>query len=213
MNFNKDKLLLYGVTDRSWLKGDTLESQVEKAILGGITSIQLREKDLDHDEFLISAKKVKRITDQYKVPFIINDNVEIALEVDADGVHIGQSDEDIIQARKKLGRNKIIGVSAHNVLEAIMAEENGADYIGVGAVFHTNTKSDAGTVSYETLKEICNRVKIPVVAIGGITRKNIMKLSGSGIDGVAVISAIFGEQDITKASQEMHLLVRKELFK
>lgn len=213
LKVDKKDLLLYGVTDRAWLNGENLESQVEKAIKGGVTFIQLREKNLGYDEFLKTANKVKRITDQYRIPFVINDNIEVGLSVDANGVHIGQSDEDLINARKKLGANKIIGVSVHNVMEAIQAESNGADYIGVGAVFHTNSKLDTSTVSLKTLKEICKAVHIPVVAIGGITRDNIMQLSDSGVDGVAVISAIFGQPDIMKATKELYILANKMVSK
>lgn len=205
-------MLVYAVTDRAWLNGKTLEEQVEKAIQGGATLIQLREKQLHYDDFLEQAIKIKKITAQYHIPFIINDNVEIALAVDADGVHVGQKDMQANMVRKKLGENKIIGVSVQTVEQALSAEKNGADYLGVGAVFSTSTKQDASEVSFETLQNICKAVSIPVVAIGGINIKNIAKLKNSGIDGVAVVSAIFAQKDITKATQEL-VSLSKEFLK
>jgi len=203
LKVNKADMILYVVTDRTWLGKSSLLEQVEDIIKSGATFIQLREKDLSFDEFVKTAKEIKSITDKYKVPFIINDNVDVAVAVDADGVHIGQSDEEIKTAREKLSAYKIIGVSAHSVQEAIKAQQNGADYIGVGAVFNTTTKTDANIVSLEVLKDICNTIKIPVVAIGGISKDNIIKLSGSGVDGVAVISAVFTQLDISKATREL----------
>ena len=205
-------MLVYAVTDRAWLNGKTLEEQVEKAIQGGATLIQLREKQLHYDDFLEQAIKIKKITAQYHIPFIINDNVEIALAVDADGVHVGQKDMQANMVRKKLGENKIIGVSVQTLEQALSAEKNGADYLGVGAVFSTSTKQDASEVSFETLQNICKAVSIPVVAIGGINIKNIAKLKNSGIDGVAVVSAIFAQKDITKAPQEL-VSLSKEILK
>lgn len=203
MKLNKTAMLLYAVTDRAWLGNDSLPEQVEKAIKGGASFVQLREKDLGLDEFIKLAAEVKTITDKYNIPYVINDNVDVALAVNADGVHLGQGDEKIKAAGQKLGHGKIIGLSAHTVEEAIQAEENGADYIGVGAVFNTTTKLDANTVSFETLRRICQSVNIPVVAIGGINKHNILELSGSGIDGVAVVSAIFAQPDISKAAEEL----------
>ena len=205
-------MLVYAVTDRAWLNGKTLEEQVEKAIQGGATLIQLREKQLHYDDFLEQAIKIKKITAQYHIPFIINDNVEIALAVDADGVHVGQKDMQANMVRKKLGENKIIGVSVQTLEQALSAEKNGADYLGVGAIFSTSTKQDASEVSFETLQNICKAVSIPVVAIGGINIKNIAKLKNSGIDGVAVVSAIFAQKDITKATQEL-VSLSKEILK
>ena len=205
-------MLVYAVTDRAWLNGKTLEEQVEKAIQGGATLIQLREKQLHYDDFLEQAIKIKKITAQYHIPFIINDNVEIALAVDADGVHVGQKDMQANMVRKKLGENKIIGVSVQTLEQALSAEKNGADYLGVGAVFSTSTKQDASEVSFETLQNICKAVSIPVVAIGGTNIKNIAKLKNSGIDGVAVVSAIFAQKDITKATQEL-VSLSKEILK
>ncbi len=206
---DKKSMLLYAVTDRTWLGDNSLVMQVEQAILGGATFIQLREKELCFQEFVKIAAEVKVITDQYKIPFVINDNVEVAIAVNADGVHIGQKDEEIKLTRKKLGPSKIIGVSAHNTSEAIKAQENGADYIGVGAMFHTSTKLDADTVTFKTLKDICQVVTIPVIAIGGVSKDNILELSGSGIDGVAVVSAIFAQKNITKATSELLRLSSK----
>lgn len=207
MKFDKDSLLLYAVTDRSWLCGETLYSQVEKALEGGATMIQLREKEMSEDSFLAEAREIKELCARYDVPFLINDNVAIAAAVDADGVHVGQSDMEAGDVRRNLGRGKIIGVSAQTVEQAILAEQRGADYLGVGAVFHTGTKPDASDVSYETLKAICKAVSIPVVAIGGITADNVKKLAGSGICGAAVVSALFAQEDIEAAARELNRVV------
>ena len=209
MKCDKKDLLLYAVTDRHWLNGRTLYSQVEEALKGGATFIQLREKELDEEHFLEEAKEIKELCRRYQVPFVINDNVEIALAVDADGVHVGQSDMEAGDVRAKLGPDKIIGVSAQTVEQAVMAEQNGADYLGVGAVFPTGSKADALKVSHDTLKAICKAVKIPVIAIGGISKENILELSGSGICGIAVISAIFAKDDIEEAARELRGLTEK----
>lgn len=193
-------MLVYAVTDRTWLNGRRLEGDVEKAIKGGATFVQIREKELDTAAFLEQAKAVKAVTDRYGVPFVVNDNVEIALAVDADGVHVGQSDMEAGDVRAKLGPDKIIGVSAQTVEQAILAEKHGADYLGVGAVFPTSTKLDAAEVSFDTLHAICEAVSIPVVAIGGINLENVSELKGSGISGAAVVSAIFAAQDIETAA-------------
>lgn len=206
MKFYKEQLLLYAVTDRTWLNGDTLVHQVEKALKGGVTFLQLREKELEEERFLDEARQLKSLCKKYEVPFVINDNVDIAIAVDADGVHVGQEDMGTGQVREKLGSNKIIGVSVHNVKQAILAEKRGADYLGVGAIFPTGSKSDAISVSIDTLKEISKSVKIPVIAIGGITKHNVMKLRKSGICGIAVISAIFGQENIEEATKELHEL-------
>ena len=203
MRFDKKDLLLYAVTDRSWLGGRTLYQDVEAAIKGGATFIQLREKNLDEAHFLEEAKEIKELCKKYQVPFVINDNVDIALAMDADGVHVGQSDMEAGAVREKLGPDKIIGVSAQTVEQALLAEQKGADYLGVGAVFPTGSKDDAVEVSHETLKAICEAVKIPVIAIGGISTGNVMELSGSGICGIAVISAIFAKPDIEAAAKEL----------
>lgn len=209
MKCDKKDLLLYAVTDRHWLNGRTLYSQVEEALKGGATFIQLREKELDEEHFLEEAKEIKELCRRYQVPFVINDNVEIALAVDADGVHVGQSDMEAGDVRAKLGPDKMIGVSAQTVEQAVMAEQNGADYLGVGAVFPTGSKADALEVSHDTLKAICKAVKIPVIAIGGISKENILELSGSGICGIAVISAIFAKDDIEEAARELRDLTEK----
>ena len=209
MNCGKKDLLLYAVTDRSWLHGETLYCQVERALKGGATSVQLREKALDQAAFLQEAVEIRDLCRKYNVPFFINDNVEIAAQVEADGVHVGQSDAEAGTACKRLGAGKIIGVSAQTVEQAVLAERSGADYLGVGAVFPTGTKLDADDVSFETLQAICASVHIPVVAIGGINKQNILRLSGSGVCGVAVISAIFAQPDIEAATRELRLLTEK----
>lgn len=203
MNAKKEDLLLYAVTDRSWLRGETLYAQVEKALKGGATFIQLREKELNEEAFYQEAVELKKLCQQYKVPFVINDNVEIAKKMDADGVHVGQSDMAACDVRKILGEDKILGVSAQTVEQALLAEQMGADYLGVGAVFPTGTKTDAVEVDAETLKAICAAVKIPVIAIGGIKADNLSELSGSGICGIAVVSAIFAAEDITETTKEL----------
>ena len=209
MGLNKSDLLLYAVTDRSWLGGHTLYQDVEAAIKGGATFIQLREKKLDEEHFLEEAKEIKELCKKYRVPFVINDNVDIALAMDADGVHVGQSDMEAGMVREKLGPDKIIGVSAQTVEQAILVEQKGADYLGVGAVFPTGSKDDAVEVSHDTLKAICEAVHIPVIAIGGISTGNVMELSGSGICGIAVISAIFAKPDIETAAKELRKQTEK----
>lgn len=203
MNCDKKDLLLYAVTDRSWLNGETLYSQVEKSLKGGATFIQLREKNLDEAHFLEEAKQLKELCKKYNVPFVINDNVDIALSMDADGVHVGQSDMEAGNVREKLGPDKIIGVSAQTVEQAILAEKRGADYLGVGAVFPTTSKDDAAEVNHETVKAICEAVHIPVIAIGGISKENVSELSNLGLCGIAVISAIFAQPDIEAATREL----------
>lgn len=209
MKVDKRSLLLYAVTDRNWLGDNTLAICVENAIKAGVTFVQLREKELPYGDFLAEAKKIKEITDRYQVPFVINDNIEIALACDADGVHVGQGDMDASAVRTLLGEDKIIGVSVRTVEEAISAQRHGADYLGVGAVFSTSTKLDAADVSFETLKSICGSVSIPVIAIGGINEKNLLLLQGSGIAGVAVVSAIFAKENIYTATQELYEQAQK----
>ena len=199
MNCRPEDMLLYAVTDRAWLNGETLESQVEKALKGGATFVQLREKELDEEMFLDH------------VPFVINDNVDIALKVDADGVHVGQSDMEAGKVREKLGPDKIIGVSCKNVEQALLAKKHGADYLGVGAMYPTGTKKDATAVTPEALSAICQAVDIPVVAIGGINKDRLEPLKGTGVDGVAVVSAIFAAEDIEKATRELKEAVREIL--
>lgn len=205
----KDTLLLYAVTDRAWVGRQTLMQQVKDSLDGGATFIQLREKELDHQTFLAEAQEMKSLCKEYNVPFVINDNVEIALSCMADGVHVGQSDMNVLDVRKLLGKDKIIGVSVQTVEEALIAQNNGADYLGVGAMFSTSTKLDADTVSMETLKEICASVDIPVIAIGGIYESNVLELSESGIVGIAVVSAIFAQDDIKVSTSTLLELTKK----
>ena len=179
MNCDNASLLLYAVTDRSWLHGQTLYEQAEQALQGGATFLQLREKELDEAHFQEEAIALKALCKQYGVPFVLDDNVALAVATDADGVHVGQSDMAAGKVRALIGPDKILGVSAQTVEEALLAEREGADYLGVGAVFPTGTKADANAVSYDTLRDICAAVSIPVIAIGGITRDNVTELSGS----------------------------------
>lgn len=208
----KKSLELYLVTDRHWQNGETLEEQVEQAILGGVTLVQLREKDLSYDEFLKSALSLKKITDKYNIPLIINDNVQIAKECDAYGVHIGQSDGSVSSARQILGKDKIIGVSAKTVETAQLAELEGADYIGCGAVFPTSSKDDVSVITHKQLRAVCDSVSIPVVAIGGISKARVLELKGNNIYGIAVISAILAEKDKRFSASELKKLT-KELVK
>ena len=206
MNCNRNDLLLYAVTDRSWLRGGTLYEQVEKALQGGATMLQLREKELCEKAFLEEAKRIKALCRYYGVPFIVNDSVTVAAAVGADGVHVGQSDREAGSVREALGRDRIVGVSAQTVEQALLAEKRGADYLGVGAVFPTGTKADAEAVSLDTLREICSAVSIPVVAIGGISLENAARLRGTGIRGISVVSAIFAASDIEAASRALRSL-------
>ena len=203
MNCDKKDLLLYAVTDRHWLNGRELADVVKESLDGGVTILQLREKTLEEDKFLEEAKLLQTLCRERKIPFIINDNVDIAVAMDADGVHVGQSDMEALDVRAKVGPDKIVGVSAQTVEQALLAEKHGADYLGVGAVFPTGSKDDADDVSYETLKAICEAVSIPVVAIGGISQENVSRLAGSGICGVAVISAIYAAKDICAAASKL----------
>ena len=209
MKCDKRAMLVYAVTDRAWVGKMSLYEQVEASLQNGATCIQLREKELDDDSFLKEAIELATLCRRYGVPFIVNDNVEIAIACHADGVHVGQQDMKASDVRKKVGENMIIGVSAHTVEEAVEAVKQGADYLGLGAVFSTSTKTDADTMSYETLKAICDAVEIPTVAIGGISASNIMKLKGSGVDGVAVVSAIFGAPDPGSATARLAELARQ----
>lgn len=205
----KNAMLLYAVTDRAWAKEKTLLEQIEDALIGGATCIQLREKELDYKDFLNEALLVKELCRKYNVPFIINDNVDIAIEAEADGIHVGQSDMELLKVREKTGGKMFIGVSAQTVEQAVEAQKNGADYLGVGAVFPTSTKKDADDVKLETLKAICNAVEIPVVAIGGITKENMKELKNSGIDGVALVSAIFAAKDIQAECQHLRKIAQE----
>ena len=200
MKLDKKDLVLYGETDSHYLNGRKLCELVEEAILGGVTMIQIREKEMSHEEFKQEALEVQEVCQKYHVPLLINDDVKLCKEIDADGVHIGQDDLDLKETRKLLGEDKIIGVSAHNMEEAKKAYEDGTDYLGVGAIFSTQTKNDAQDVSMKTLNEICQKVDIPVVAIGGINQVNVLEFMGIALDGVAIVSSIFGSEDIQKSS-------------
>lgn len=209
MKLDKKSMILYVITDRKWLGENSLENQVEEALKGGATFIQLREKDLSFDEFLNQAKEIKKLTDKYNIPFVINDSVEIAIKSKADGVHIGQGDMDAKEVRKLIGEDKILGVSANTVETAKLAEEDGADYIGVGAVYKTNTKEDANLVSMDIIKDICSSVSIPVVAIGGINENTVEGLKDSGIDGICCISAVFARKNIEEATRNLYNLAKR----
>lgn len=207
MKLYRDMLKLYLVTDRQWLNGRKLTDDLEKAILGGVTIIQLREKKLTNEEFINIAKDVKKLCQKYDIPLIINDNLEVALAVDSDGIHIGQDDLPALIVRKQIGTNKILGVSVHNLEEALQAKRDGADYVGVGAIFPTETKNDATNITLDKLQEICSNIDIPVVAIGGITIDNVSKLKNINIAGVAVVSAIMKANDIiTNTNQLVRML-------
>ena len=214
MSFTKDEIrrgmLLYAVTDQSWLKeGQTLLSVCEEVLENGATFLQIREKDLDAGSFEAEAAKLKALCARYRVPYVVNDSVEIALAIDADGVHVGQSDIRGRDIRALIGPDKILGISAGTVEEAVAAEKAGADYIGVGAVFGTSTKKNARNLTVPKLREIGNAVSIPVVAIGGIHAGNLNELRGSGVDGVAVVSAIFAAEDPGKATAELLALAKE----
>ena len=210
MKCDKKAMLLYAVTDRAWVGKQSLYEQVESALKGGATCVQLREKELDDEAFLNEAIEISALCKQYRVPFFINDNVEIAIKCHADGIHVGQEDMEAAQVRQRVGDDMIIGVSVHSVEEALEAVRNGADCLGVGAMFSTSTKTDVNVLPKETLRDICASVDIPVVAIGGIGKSNISQLASTGVDGVALVSAIFAADDIEsecrllrKLSEEM----------
>ena len=209
MKCSSETMLLYAVTDRAWTGRQTLYRQVEQALKGGVTCVQLREKELDEAAFLAEAREIGGLCRAFGVPFIVNDSVEVALACGADGVHVGQGDMDARQVCAAVGGRLMIGVSARTVEQALRAQRSGADYLGVGAVFGTSTKPDAKAVSRQTLKDICAAVDIPVAAIGGISRDNILELSGTGIDGVALVSAIFSAEDIEGRCRELKELVRR----
>ena len=206
MKFDEKQLRLYAVTDRSWVSKQSLYEQVEDALKGGVTCVQLREKTLDEADFLKEAREIRQLCKRYGVPFLINDNLEVAIACGADGVHVGQDDLPVTEVRRRVGDGMIVGVSAHNVEEAKRAVAGGADYLGAGAVFGTTTKSNVTPLSHATLREICEAVEIPVVAIGGITKDNVLQLHGAGVRGVAVVSAIFAAQDIQAACRELRAL-------
>lgn len=203
MKIKPEILRVYGVTDASWTGRFTLLEQVEQALKGGVTCIQFRDKQLENDAFLREAKKMKVLCEKYHVPLIINDHVDIAVRCGADGVHVGQKDMEAKEVRKLVGEKMIIGVSVRTVEQAIQAEQAGADYLGVGAVFGTSTKMDAEKISLERLKEICQAVTIPVVAIGGVQKDNFPELAGTGVAGAALVSAIFSAQDIEEECRNL----------
>ena len=210
MKCKSNTMLLYAVTDRAWIGKQTLIEQVESALKGGVTCVQLREKELDEGEFLAEAMEIAPLCKQYGVPFFINDNVDIAIKCKADGIHVGQEDMIASKVRQKVGDDMMIGVSVHSVEEAIEAVKNGADCLGVGAMFSTSTKMDIDVLPKEILRDICEAVDVPVVAIGGIGKGNLSQLAGTGVDGVALVSAIFAADDIEsecrllrKMSEEM----------
>lgn len=196
MKCDKRSMRLYAVTDRAWVGRQSLYQQVEAALKGGATCVQLREKELNDQDFLAEALEIAALCKRYGVPFFINDNVEVAVKCKADGVHVGQEDMAVAQVRQQVGDHMMIGVSAHSVEEALEAVKNGADYLGVGAMFSTSTKKDVQLLSKAVLRDICAAVTVPVVAIGGISKANISQLAGSGVDGVALVSAIFAAEDI-----------------
>ena len=196
MKCDKKTMLLYAVTDRAWTGKQSLYEQVEAALKGGVTCVQLREKELDAETFLAEAVEIATLCKKYEVPFFINDNVDIAIKCKADGIHVGQEDMMAAQVRQKVGEDVMIGVSVHSVEEALEAVKNGADCLGVGAIFSTSTKTDVDVLPKEVLKDICEAVDVPVVAIGGIGKGNMLELSDTKVNGVALVSAIFAAEDI-----------------
>ena len=207
MKISAETLRLYAVTDRSWLGEKTLFDQVEEALIGGVTLVQLREKEMSEDDFLKEAIEMAKLCHRYNVPLIINDNVDIAMKSGADGVHVGQSDMEAAAARKKLGSDMIVGVTAKTIEQAQRAQDAGADYLGSGAIFGTTTKSGAKPMTTELLSSITASVSIPVVAIGGINRSNILQLRGTTISGAAIVSGIFAAKDIETECRLLRELV------
>lgn len=208
MRLEKDRLLLYAVTDRSWTGKQSLYEQIEEALKGGVTMVQLREKQLSEDELVAEAIQIKELCHRYEVPLIINDNVDAALKSGADGVHVGIEDAPVSEIRRRAGDDFIIGATAKTTEQAKAAEAAGADYLGVGAVFPSPTKKNAIRITPQDLREICGSVAIPAVAIGGITGDNVSEIKGGGMAGVAVVSAIFAAQDIQKAAAELKRKVK-----
>lgn len=212
LNIDKKNFLLYLVSDSSRLKkNETLDYVVEQALKGGVTFLQYREKNLKSDLLKNEALSLKKLAKKYKIPFVVNDNVGLAKEIDADGCHIGQDDMNVKEARKFLGENKIIGTSVFNVAQAEVAIKEGCDYLGVGTIFPTSSKNDAKSVSFDELKKIAEFSSVPVIAIGGINEKNILKLKGFSLSGVAVISAILGAENIENSAKNL-LTSAKEIF-
>lgn len=202
---------LYLVTDRRWLK-ESLIQTVEKAIQGGVTCVQLREKNFNHEQLIEEGKQLLALCHQYHIPLIMNDYVDMMLEIQADGVHVGQGDMDAKKVREMIGPDKILGVSVRTMEQALKAQQDGADYLGVGSIFVTHTKDDAKKVEIQTLKDICQAVDIPVIAIGGIGQNNLLQLKGTGIDGVAVVSAIMAQDDVFKAAQNLKGKVKEDIL-
>lgn len=211
MRLSKESMTLYAVTDRAWLNGRDFKNLVEEALKGGITFLQLREKDMDDNNFLEEAKEILAISRRYQVPMVINDNLEVTLKSNADGIHIGQEDGDVKAIRQAIGEDKILGVSVQTVEQALAAQRDGADYLGVGAMFPTGTKTDAVVVTKEELKAIAAAVSIPIVIIGGINKNTISEFKGSGANGAAVVSAIFAQENSCQAAQEL-LQLCQEVF-
>lgn len=209
MKFDKRALLLYAVTDRSWLGEKTLVQQVEESLQGGVTMVQLREKNLDRDSIQAEGHELKKVCRRYGVPLLINDDVDLAWQINAAGVHVGKEDMETARAREILGPDKIVGVTVHTVEEALAAQADGADYLGLGAAFPTSTKEDAGVMPREVMRAICERVDIPCVAIGGIGPDNVLELAGCGLDGIAVVSAIYARNDIRAAAEKLRTLAGK----
>ena len=209
MKCDKRHMLLYAVTDRAWTLKQPLYQQVEAALKGGVTCVQLREKELDEAAFLQEARDICALCRRYGVPFIVNDNVDIAAACGADGIHVGQEDLAAGEVRRRVGENMILGVSVHTVEEARQAVRDGADYLGLGTVFPTSTKTDVDVMPRGTLQAICGAVDVPIVAIGGLNRDNILQLAGSGVDGVALVSAIFSAENIEETCRELRILSEK----
>ncbi len=209
MRCDKKYMLLYAVTDRAWVGAKTLYEQVEAALKGGVTCVQLRKKEMGDEEFLQEAKEIHALCRQYGVPFIVNDNVEVAVACGAEGIHVGQEDMAAGDVRRRVGDEMLVGVSVHTVEEARQAVADGADYLGLGAVFPTSTKTDVGQMPNDLLRAICNAVDVPIVAIGGINKGNLSKLAGSGVDGVALVSAIFSAEDIEGTCRELRALAEE----
>lgn len=207
MIFHKEMLLLYAVTDQAWVGKQSLDQQIEEAIYGGVTMVQLREKNMTEESFLEEAIQIRELCHTHRIPLIINDHVDIALKSGADGVHVGIEDAPVEEIRRKVGKDFIIGATAKNVEQAIAAQQAGADYLGVGAVFPSSTKKNAIRITKEQLKEITSSVSIPTVAIGGITLENMKQLSGGGMDGIAVVSAIFGAEDIRITTEKLKRII------
>ena len=211
LKINHKDLLLYAVTERSCLRGISLEEAVEQAILGGVSIVQLREKNISDGELMEEAKRLLKICHKYNVPFIINDDYEAALRCGADGVHVGIEDAPVADIRRIAGDDFIIGATAKTVEQAKLAEKSGADYLGVGAVFSSPTKTDAVRITPQQLSEICAPVSIPAVAIGGINAENVHTIKGCGHKGIAVVSAVFGADDVKAAAEGLHKAVLETL--